>query len=68
SDDVETLRRKIVDFGVMQLDVPDEHLYFQAPGGQVWRLVGVDEDLSKYEGNVQLAASTPEFLRTLDPT
>ena len=32
------------------LDVPDPHLYFQAPGGQVFRLVGIDEDLSKYEG------------------
>jgi len=30
--------------------VPDPHLYFQAPGGQVLRLVGIDEDLSGYEG------------------
>jgi len=28
--------------------VPDPHLYFQAPGGQVFRLVGTNEDLSKY--------------------
>jgi len=48
--DVDDLRRRIVDFGVEVLDVPDPHLYFQAPGGQVFRLVGVDEDLSKYEG------------------
>ena len=26
------------------------HLYFQAPRGQVLRLVGIDEDLSFYEG------------------
>jgi len=30
--------------------VPDPHLYFQSPGGQCWRLVGTDEDMSFYEG------------------
>ncbi|MFC4055923.1 VOC family protein [Actinomadura syzygii] len=49
--DVEKTRQKIVDFGVKVLDVPDPHLYFQAPGGQVFRLVGTNEDLSRYEGN-----------------
>lgn len=49
SDNVEEMRQKIVDFGVRVLDQPDPHLYFQAPGGQVWRLVGIDEDLSQYE-------------------
>jgi hypothetical protein len=39
----------VVEFGVRVLDVPDPHHYFQAPGGQVFRLVGIDEDLSKYE-------------------
>lgn len=48
--DVEELRQRIVAFGVRVLDVPDPHLYFQAPGGQVFRLVGIDEDLSRYEG------------------
>ena len=33
-----------------QLEIPDPHLYFQAPGGQCLRLVGIDEDLSFYEG------------------
>jgi uncharacterized protein YndB with AHSA1/START domain/catechol 2,3-dioxygenase-like lactoylglutathione lyase family enzyme len=47
---VEELRRKIVAFGVRVLDLQDPHLYFQAPGGQIFRLVGIDEDLSKYEG------------------
>jgi hypothetical protein len=51
SDDVEEMRQKILDFGVRRLDIPDPHLYFQAPGGQVLRLVGIDEDLSEYEGN-----------------
>jgi hypothetical protein len=50
ADDVQEVRRRIVAFGVKVLDVPDPHLYFQAPGGQVLRLVGTDEDLSKYEG------------------
>jgi catechol 2,3-dioxygenase-like lactoylglutathione lyase family enzyme len=50
ADNVEEVRQKIVAFGVRVLDVPDPHLYFQAPGGQVLRLVGIDEDLSRYEG------------------
>jgi catechol 2,3-dioxygenase-like lactoylglutathione lyase family enzyme len=50
ADDAEETRQKIVAFGVKVLDVPDPHLYFQAPGGQVFRLVGTGEDLSRYEG------------------
>jgi catechol 2,3-dioxygenase-like lactoylglutathione lyase family enzyme len=50
TDNVEEMRQKIVAFGVRVLEVPDPHLYFHAPGGQVFRLVGIDEDLSKYEG------------------
>jgi len=50
SDDVEEMTRRILDFGVRKLEVPDPHLYFQAPGGQCLRLVGIDEDLSFYEG------------------
>ena len=50
ADNVEEMRQKIVAYGVRVLEVPDPHLYFQAPGGQVLRLVGIDEDLSKYEG------------------
>ena len=50
ADNVEQMRQKIVDFGVRVLEVPDPHLYFLAPGGQVLRLVGINEDLSKYEG------------------
>lgn len=49
TDDVAAMRRKILEFGVNKLDIPDSHLYFQAPGGQVFRLVGQDEDLSVYE-------------------
>ena len=50
SDNVEEMTGKILDFGVRKLEVPDPHLYFQAPGGQCLRLVGIDEDLSFYEG------------------
>ena len=50
SDNVEVMAQKILDFGVRKLEVPDSHLYFQAPGGQCLRLVGINEDLSFYEG------------------
>jgi hypothetical protein len=50
SDDVEEMRQRILNSGVLKLDIPDPHLYFQAPGGQCWKLVGINEDLSKYEG------------------
>jgi catechol 2,3-dioxygenase-like lactoylglutathione lyase family enzyme len=49
TDNTEEMRQKILAFGVKKLDVPDPHLYFQAPGGQAFRLVGIDEDLSVYE-------------------
>jgi catechol 2,3-dioxygenase-like lactoylglutathione lyase family enzyme len=51
SDNVDEMKRKIMESGlVRKLEVPDPHLYFQAPGGQCLRLVGIDEDLSFYEG------------------
>ncbi len=50
SDNVEETTRQILDFGVRKLEVPDPHLYFQAPGGQCLRLVRIEEDLSFYEG------------------
>ena len=51
SDNVEEMRRKILESSlVRKLELPDPHLYFQAPGGQCLRLVGIDEDLSFYEG------------------
>ena len=60
SDNVEEMRRKILESGlVRKLDMPDPHLYFQAPGGQCLRLVGIDEDLSFYEG----AGAGPDVAR-----
>jgi hypothetical protein len=54
SDDVEEMRRRILESGlVRKLDMPDPHLYFQTPGGQCLRLVGINEDLSFYEGIVE---------------
>ncbi len=50
SDQVEEMKQRIVDFGVLKLDIPDPHFYFQAPGGQCMRLVGINEDMSFYEG------------------
>jgi catechol 2,3-dioxygenase-like lactoylglutathione lyase family enzyme len=50
ADNVEEMRQEIAAFGVKVLEMQDPHLYFQAPGGQVFRLVGTNEDLSKYEG------------------
>ena len=51
SDNVDAVSRKILESGlVRKLEVPDPHLYFQAPGGQCLRLVGIEEDLSFYEG------------------
>jgi hypothetical protein len=63
SDSVEEMRRKIVESGlVRKLELPDPHLYFQAPGGQCLRLVGIDEDLSFYEG----AGEGPDMAKVKD--
>ena len=52
SDNVEEMSRNILGSGlVRKLEIPDHHLYIQAPGGQCLRLVGIDEDLSFYEGS-----------------
>jgi hypothetical protein len=52
SDNVEEMGERILESGlVRKLEVPDPHLYFQAPGGQCLRLVGIDEDMSFYEGD-----------------
>ena len=47
------MRQKIIDADVVTIEAPDPHLYFQAPGGQVFRLVGINEDLTKYERDVE---------------
>src|SRR5215469_16763758 len=70
SGDVEEMRRRILASGlVRKLEVPDPHLYFQAPGGQCFRLVGIDEDLSFYEGAGEgpNMAKIKEALRKMAP-
>jgi hypothetical protein len=52
ADNVDEMRQRIVESGVKIVDMPDPHLYFQAPGGQPFRLVAIDEDLSMYEGTI----------------
>ena len=49
-DDPEELQKRILARGVHRIDMPDTaHLYFQAPGGQVFRVVRRGEDLSRFE-------------------
>ena len=63
SDNVEEMSRKILESGLVRtLEVPDPHLYFQAPGGQCLRLVGIDENLSFYEG----AGEGPDVAKVKD--
>jgi len=69
SDNVEEMRQKILESRlVRKLEVPDPHLYFQAPGGQCLRLVGIDEDMSFYEGAGEgpNVASVKEALKRME--
>jgi|SRR6185437_8816726 len=59
TDDVEDMKQRIVAFGVKTLEIPDPHLYFQAPGGQVFKLVGINEDLSLYEESTSSRPGAP---------
>ena len=50
SDEPARLCQQIIEFGVTKIEIPGaEHLYFQAPGGQVFRVVKNGEDLSRFE-------------------
>lgn len=50
SNDPAALSKRIRDYGVTELDTWEkDRLYFQAPGGQVFRVVGTHEDLSRFE-------------------
>jgi len=56
SDNVEEITQKILDFGCRKLDLPSglpdsvPYLYFQAPGGQVFQLLPINEGQSYYKG------------------
>jgi hypothetical protein len=70
SDNVNEMSRKILGSGLVgKLEVPDPHLYFQPPGGQCLRLVGIDEDLSFYEGAGEgpNVAKVKEALKKMSP-
>jgi len=60
TDNTEEMKQRILAFGVKKVDVPDPHLYFQAPGGQVFKLVGINEDLSAYEGSPSSRPGSPD--------
>jgi catechol 2,3-dioxygenase-like lactoylglutathione lyase family enzyme len=50
TDHAGELKQKILKFGIKEIKYWDtEHFYFQAPGGQVFRLVGTTEDMSKWQ-------------------
>jgi catechol 2,3-dioxygenase-like lactoylglutathione lyase family enzyme len=58
TDNVEELTRKILDFGARKIDLPSglpasvPCLYFQAPGGQCFQLLPIDENQTYYKGVV----------------
>jgi len=63
TDDVDGMRQRILDSGLAkQLHIPAPLLYFQAPGGQCLRLVGIGDDLSMYEG----AGEGPDVAKVKD--
>jgi extradiol dioxygenase family protein len=50
TNDPDGLVARIRAFGATELETWDkDHVYVQAPGGQVFRVVGVDEDLARFE-------------------
>ncbi len=50
TDRLDELKAKIRRFGIKEIEYWDkEHFYFQAPGGQVFRLAGAAEDMSKWQ-------------------
>lgn len=49
TDELRQLKSAIINFGVEELEYWDkDHFYFQAPGGQVFRLVDAQEDMSRW--------------------
>jgi len=51
SENVEEIRQRVIDSGLARiLEIPNPYFHFQAPGGQCLRLVGINDDLSAFEG------------------
>jgi hypothetical protein len=50
TDRPDELKQEILKSGIKEIEYFDkEHFYFQAPGGQVFRLAGTTEDMSKWQ-------------------
>ena len=48
-DEPNELKKRILEFGIKEIEYWDkEHFYFQAPGGQVFRLVQNTEEMTKW--------------------
>ena len=46
TNDVQSLKQRLVEFGVKEVDYSDKsRFYFQAPGGQVFRLAAEDDGI-----------------------
>ncbi len=49
-DDPNVVKKEILAFGITEIEYWDnEHFYFQAPGGQVYRLAATSADMSKWQ-------------------
>ena len=49
-DRPDDLKAEILRFGIGEIAYRDrDHFYFQAPGGQVFRLIDAAEDMSKWQ-------------------
>lgn len=50
ADNPDELKKNILKFGIKEIEYWDkEHFYFQAPGGQVFRITESKEDMSKWQ-------------------
>ena len=50
SDNVAEMGQRILDSGARKIDLPLPDLYFQAPGGQCFQLLPINEDQAYYKG------------------
>lgn len=50
SDSVAELAQRILEFGGRKIDLPLPDFYFQAPGGQCYQLLPIEEDQAYYKG------------------
>jgi hypothetical protein len=53
TDEPEKLKQSILGFGAKEVKSPMPHsiqFFFQAPGGQVFRVISTTEDMSRFEG------------------